>query len=118
MQRGADDLLVGAFLVGHVEDADRAKADSATREMSAADEHERIEGVAVLSGARSPMKPVSRIAHGGEEAAIEHDAASAVVVFVLACVNPLGSRRNDDFIAVHRRDPDLLRVQLRRRRPA
>jgi hypothetical protein len=42
-------LLVRALLIGHVEDADRAGTDAAARERRVADEHQRIEGVAILS---------------------------------------------------------------------
>ena len=50
-QRHADHLLVGALLVGHVEDADHPHADAAARERRLADEHERVERVAVLARA-------------------------------------------------------------------
>ena len=47
-ERHAEELLVGALLVGHVEDADRPHADAAAGKGRVGDEDERVERVAVL----------------------------------------------------------------------
>jgi len=83
VQRHADDLLVGALLVAHVEDADGTDADAAAREGRVGDEYERVERVAVL-GERPLEEPVvGRVAGRGEEAAVENDASELLVPLVL-----------------------------------
>ena len=79
----ADDLLVRALLVRHVEDADRPDADPAAGERRVADEHERVERVAVLGERALDEAVVGRVAHRREEPAVEDDPAELVVVLVL-----------------------------------
>ena len=55
-------LLVGALLVGHVEDADGADADAAAGKGRVADEHERVERVAVLAERALDEAVVGRVA--------------------------------------------------------
>ena len=82
-ERDADDLLVRALLVGHVEDADRPDADAAAGERRVADEDERVERVAVLGEGALDEAVVGRVAHRGEQAAVEDDPAELVVPLVL-----------------------------------
>ena len=83
LERHADDLLVRPLLVGHVEHADRAHADPAARERRLADEHERVERVAVLAERALDVAVVGRVAHRREEPPVEHDPLELVVPLVL-----------------------------------
>ena len=82
-QRHADQLLVRALLVRHVEDADRPDADAAAGERRVADEHERVERVAVLAERALDEAVVGGIAHRREQPPVEHDPAELVVALVL-----------------------------------
>src|SRR5579859_1180727 len=82
-QRHADQLLVRAFLVRHVEDADRADPYAAAREGRVGDEDERVERVAVLGQRPLDEAVVRRIAHRREQPAVEEDAAELAVELVL-----------------------------------
>ena len=73
LQRHADDLLVRALLVGHVEHADDAPADAAAGERRLADEHERVERIAVAAHRALDEPVVGRIRHRGEQAPVEDD---------------------------------------------
>ena len=83
VQRDADDLLVRALLVGHVEDPDRMHADAAAGEGRIADEDERIERVAVLGEGALDESVVGGVAHRGEQAPVEDDPAELLVPLVL-----------------------------------
>ena len=83
VQRHADHLLVGPLLVGHVEDADRPDADAAARKGRVGDEDERVERIAVLGERVLEEAVVGGIAHRGEEAPVERDAAELLVPLVL-----------------------------------
>src|SRR5439155_4147814 len=99
-ERHAEELLVGAFLVGHVEDADRADADPAAGERRVGDEHERVERVAVLGERALDVAVVRGVRHRGEEAPVEHDAPELLVPLVLVA----RARRDldeDDRLAAH-----------------
>ena len=91
-ERHAEQLLVGALLVGHVEDADRADADPAAGEGRVGDEHERVERVAVVGERALDEAVVRRVRHRREQAPVEHDAAELVVPLVLVA----GPRRDLD----------------------
>ena len=82
-KRHEDDLLVAALLVGHVEDADDARADAATGEGRLADEDERVERVAVLTERTFDEAVVRGIAHRGEEPPVEDDVAGRRIDLVL-----------------------------------
>jgi hypothetical protein len=84
-----------------VEDADDAGADAAAREGGLADEHERVERVAVLPERPLDEAVVGRIAHRGEEPPVEDDVPGLGVDLVLVP----GAERDldeDDDVA-HRR---------------
>src|SRR5439155_21051057 len=71
------------LLVGHVEDADRANADATAGEGRIADEHERIERIAVLAERSLDVAVVRGIAHRGEEAPVEDDPTELLVELIL-----------------------------------
>ncbi len=100
VERDAEHLLVRALLVGHVEDAHGAHADAAARERRLADEHERVERVAVLGQRALDVAVVGRVAHRGEEPAVERDPAELVVPLVLV---PRAGGDLHEHDAVHRR---------------
>ena len=82
-----------------MEDADDARADSAAGEGRLADEHERVERVAVLAERPLDEAVVGRVAHRGEEAPVEHDVARLGVDLVLV---PRAHRHLDEDHDVHR----------------
>ena len=82
-QRHADDLLVGAFLVRHVEDPDDATPDAAAGEGRLAHEDERIQRVAVAAERALDEPVVGRVRHRREEPPVEDDGAELVVELVL-----------------------------------
>ena len=57
-------------------------------------QHQRVEGVAVLAEAVLDVAVVGRVAHGGEQQAVEPDAARLVVDLVLVAM-PLGDLDGD-----------------------
>ena len=117
VERDADHLLVGALLVGHVEDADRPHADAAAREGRVADEHERVERVAVLGERSLDVAVVGRVAHRGEQAAVEDDPAQLVVPLVLvarAARNPRESCSGGVSGSLRDLDEERLERELRR----
>ena len=83
LERHADHLLVRAFLVRHVEEADDADADPAARERRLADEHEGVERIAVLPHRPLDEAVVGGVAHRREQPAVEHDPTELRVELVL-----------------------------------
>jgi hypothetical protein len=66
-----------------VKDADRAGVDAAAGEGRLGREHERVERVAVLGERPLDVAVVARVAHRGEEPAVEHEPAELGVELVL-----------------------------------
>jgi hypothetical protein len=83
LQRDTDDLLVRPLLVGHVEDADDAPADSAARERRLADEDQGVQRIAVAAHRPLDEAVVRGIGHRGEEAPVEDDGVEILVQLVL-----------------------------------
>ena len=88
--RDAEYLRVPAAVVGHVEDADRAGLnDDAGVQVEVLQEHQRVQRIAVLAQGVLEVPVVRGVLHGGEEDAVQADAAGLVVDFVLDA-DPLG----------------------------
>src|SRR5262249_30675978 len=77
------DLLVLALLVGHPEQPDGARPDPAPGERRLADEHERVEGIAVAAERAFDEAVIGGVAHGGEQHPVEVDLPADVVHLVL-----------------------------------
>ena len=97
----ADDLVVGALLVGHVEDADGTRADPAAREGGIADEDERVERVAVLAERALDVAVVGGVAHRGEQPPVEHDPAELTIPLVLVARPARDLHEDDDLRRGH-----------------
>ena len=82
----AEDLVVAAGLVGHPEHADRAAADQAAGERRLLEDHEGVEGVAVLAERLLDEAVVGRVGGRGEQRAVQADPAGLVVDLVLVAL--------------------------------
>ena len=107
LPRDADHLLVGALLVLHVEDADHPGADAAAGERRIADQHERVERIAVRSHRTLDVAVVGGVAHRGEQAPVEHDAAHLGVPLVLVARARRDLDEHHDLVRLPRRGPSL-----------
>ena len=94
-ERHAEDLLVRALRVGHVEHADDARADPAAGERRLADEAERVQRVAVLAERALDEPVVGGVAHRGEQAPVEDDVPGLRVELVLV---PRAARHLDEIV--------------------
>src|SRR5215211_59801 len=88
-QRHAQDLVVDALLVRHLEQRDRLDLDHAAGERRLGDAHHRVELVAVLSQRLGKVAVVGRVDDRGVQEAIELDGAELLVPLVLVAA-PLG----------------------------
>ena len=86
----AQHLVVAAFFVFHVVQADGAALDDAAREHGVLDHHQRVQRIAVLAERAFDVAVVVRVAHGGEQLTVQGDAAGLLVDFVLV----LGTTRD------------------------
>jgi hypothetical protein len=96
----AENLLVAEALVEHLEDADGADLHDATGEAGSVDEHEAIEGIAVVAEGAGDEAVVAGIVDGGVEIAVETEDVELFVVLVFVdtlvgnlddCVDDLGA---------------------------
>src|SRR6185312_1978430 len=87
--RHADHLVVGAFLVPHLEQGDRLHRGDATGEGGLGAHHEAVERIAVLAEVAGQEAVVGRVDRGAGEEAVEDDAVEPLVVLVLVAT-PLG----------------------------
>src|SRR5688572_31447582 len=71
------------LLVGHVEDADRARADDAARERRLGNDHQDVEWVTVIGQASFDEAVIARVMDARVQHAIEHESVSRMVVLVL-----------------------------------
>ncbi len=85
--RHAQQLVVAAGLVAHVEHADRARPDQAAGERRLLQQHQRVERVAVLTERALDVPVVGRVPGRGEQHAVEADAAGLVVDLVLVALS-------------------------------
>src|ERR687896_2073431 len=95
-QRDAHELVVGALLVDHVEDAYRPDTDPATGKGGVTDQDEGVERVAVLTERPLDEAVVGGVDRRGEEAPIEDDLAELGVVLVLVTRPARNLDRDDD----------------------
>ena len=79
----AEDLVVAAGLVTHVEHADRACTHQASRPGRLVEEHEGVERVAVLAKAVLDIAVVARVGHRREEHPVQPDPPGLMIDFVL-----------------------------------
>jgi hypothetical protein len=79
----AENLVVAALLVGHAEHADGAGRDQAAGERRLLDEHEGVQGVAVLTQGVLDEPVVGGVLRRREQRAVEADASTLVVHLVL-----------------------------------
>ena len=86
----AQHLVVAAGLVDHVVQAHGAALDHAAREHGVRDHDESVERIAVLAQGAVDVAVVIRVAHGGEQGAVQEHATGLVVHFVLV----LGTARD------------------------
>ncbi len=82
----AEDLVVAAGLVAHVEHADRAGAHEATGERGLVEEDQGVQRVAVLAEGVLDVAVVRRVGHRREQHPVEADAAGLVVHLVLVAL--------------------------------
>ena len=117
VRRDAQQLGVAAAVVGHVEHADRAGLDDAARhQVEARQVHEGVQRVAVLAEGVLEVAVVRGVLHGGEEHAVQAQAAGLVVELVLHA----GARGDLDGDVVRHDSPSHRGwgVRAARRRPA
>src|SRR5450631_535746 len=88
------DLVVPSSLVGHVEQADRARADQASGERRLLKQDESVQRVAILSQGVLDVAVVGRVTRGGEQQPVEADTARRMVHLVLVAVS-LGNLDRD-----------------------
>jgi hypothetical protein len=89
----AANLVVGAGLVSHAVDADRAAADDAARERGLVYEHERVERISVLAEDVLDEPVVGAVVRRREERAIKPETAGVVGPSRSCCGCRAGSRR-------------------------
>jgi hypothetical protein len=87
-----------------MEHPDRSDADRAAGECRLGDEDERVERVAVLTERVDDEAIVGRVAHRGEQVAVEHNPAELGVVLILVAGSAwdLDEGDNVGFVGVHR----------------
>ena len=79
----AQQFVVAACFVGHLEHTQRAGLDDHTGEHGFGQDDQCVEGVAVFAEGVVDEAVVERVGHGGEQVAVEVDLAGFVVYFVL-----------------------------------
>src|SRR5699024_11702012 len=105
-----DDLLVGPLFVGHVEHADRPRADEAARERRFLYQDQDVEGVTVAAEGVVDEAVVGTILRCGEQRPVESDAPGLVVHHVLVAL-PFGNLDGD--VELHTGLADLVSMPPR-----
>src|SRR5699024_5603327 len=82
----AQDLVVAAGLVAHVEHADRPRPHQATGPGRLVEEHERVQGGLVLTERVLDVAAAARVGHRREEHAVHPDPARLVIDLVLVAL--------------------------------
>jgi tetratricopeptide (TPR) repeat protein len=96
----AEDLVVRALLVGHLEHPDDPGGHQAAGEGRLLEQHEDVKRVAVAAQSVLDEPVVGRVPRRGEQHAVKPDPAGAVVDLVLV---PLTPGDFDDYLDVHAR---------------
>jgi hypothetical protein len=102
VRRNAEELGVRPLRVMHPEHGDEPRVDQAAGEGGFAEQHQCVDGVAVLGQGVRDEPVVARVAGRGEEHPVQPDPAHLWVELVLVAP-PLGNL--DDHVDGHGRDP-------------
>ena len=113
VQRYADDLVVLALLVVHLEQGDRLDPDHAAREGRLRDADHGVERVAVAAQVADQVAVVGRIDRRGGEEAVEDHLAQLLVVLVLVAA-PLGDLHVGEELVAGGARPSAPRLSCRR----